>query len=150
MKQILSPADLPNQEVPSGPVQRYSSSPVADSVDEVPTAQSISETSDNVGHLDDIGKYQSGASDVGDGLINDVANDDEFQNDGAVTNVQSESPVQTGSILQPTVGRPKRDRKPNVKYSAEEYELAQVSASGKLLLSGLNVKEERLKNRGRC
>ena len=100
--------------------------------------------------MDDVGKYQSGANDVGDGVIDEVANNDEFQNDDAVTNVQSEPPVQTGSVLQPTAGRPRRDRKPNVKYSAEEYELAQVSASGKLLLSGLYVKEGRPENRGRC
>ena len=150
VKQILSPADLPNQDVPSDPVQRHSSSPVADSVDEVPTAQAVSETSDNVGHLDDIGKFQSGASDEGDGTIDDVAND-ESQNNDAVANVQTESPVQAGSILQPTVGRPKRDRRPNSKYSAEEYDLAKVSASAKgLLLSGLYVKEGRRKDRGRC
>ena len=80
-----------------------------------------------------------------------MANDDGFQNNDAVTNVQSESPVQTGSILQPTAGRPKRDRRPNVKYSADEYDLATVSASrAGLTLSGLYVKPGRLKDRGRC
>ena len=51
----------------------------------------------------------------------------------------------------PSVERPKRDRRPNVRYSAEEYDLATVSASRQgLILSGLHVKQTRLKNRGRC
>ena len=49
------------------------------------------------------------------------------------------------------VGRPKRDRRPNVRYSAEEYDLASVSASKRrLVLSGVYVKQGRLKDRGRC
>ena len=66
------------------------------------------------------------------------------------TNERSESPIQTGSMLQPAVGRPQRDRKQNVRYSAEEYDLAKLSAFGKgLLLSGLYVKQVRPKDRGR-
>ena len=49
----------------------------------------------------------------------------------------------------PSVGRPKRDRRPNVKYNSEEYDLPSVSASKKrLLLSGLCVKQGRPKTRG--
>ena len=60
------------------------------------------------------------------------------------------SPIQTGILLQLAVGRPQRDRKPNVRYSAEEYDLAKLSASKKgLLLSGLYVKQVRPKDRGR-
>ena len=158
VKQILSPPDLPEQDVPSVPVQdvpsvpvqRHGSSPVVDSADKSPIAQHIPENSDNVDRVVDIERYQSGsdsgACDEGDGII-DVANDDITKN----VQPQPQSPVSSGSILQPTVGRPKRDRKPNVKYSSEEYELASVSASKrKLVLSGMFVKQGRLKNRGRC
>ena len=131
VKQILSPPDLPSLDVPSGPVQRHCSSLVEDSVDEVPTAQSIPETSDKVGQLVDIGQDQSGANDMGDGTITDVVNDDRTQDNDITSNVQPQSPVPSGGMLQPTVGRPKRDRRPNVKYSAEEYDLAKLSASKK-------------------
>ena len=64
---------------------------------------------------------------------------------------QSQLPELSGSVLQPTVGRPQREKRPNVRYSAEEYDLATVSASrAGLILSGLYVKQGRLKNRGRC
>ena len=117
---------------------------MVDSADKSHIAQPIPEYSDNVDRVVDIERYQSGACDEGDGLIN-VANDD------IAKNVQPQSPNPSGSLLQPTAGRPKRDRKPNVKYSAEEYELASVSASNrKLVLSGVFVKRDRLKNRGRC
>ena len=151
VKQILSPPDLPNLDVPSAHMQRHGSSPVVDSVDEVPTAQSTPETSDNAGQLADIGHYQSGADDVVDGIITGVVNDDRTQDNDITSNVQPQSPVPSGSMLQPTVGRPKRDRRPNVKYSAEEYDLAKLSASKKgLLLSGLYVKQGRPKDSRRC
>ena len=51
----------------------------------------------------------------------------------------------------PSVGRPKRIRRPNVKYGSEEYDLSAVSANKKnLILSGLYVKRGRPMDRGRC
>ena len=71
-----------------------------------------------------------------------------MQNDEVRPDVQSPLPVPTSSEV-PTVGRPKRDRRPNVKYNSEEYDLPSVSASKKrLLLSGLCVKQGRPKTRG--
>ena len=94
----------------------------------------------------DIERNQSGPCDEGDGIIN-VTNDDIAK----TVQPEPQSPVPSGSMMQPTVGRPKRDRKPNVKYSAEEYDLDSVSASKRrLLLSGLYVKQGRPKDRGRC
>ena len=62
-----------------------------------------------------------------------------------------QSNVPTDNMPVSPVGRPKRDRRPNVKYSADEYDLATVSASrAGLTLSGLYVKPGRLKDRGRC
>ena len=153
VRQILSPPDLPNLDVPSAHVQRHSPSPVVDGVDKVPTAQSTTETSDNVGHLVDMEQDQWGANDVGDGIIDDVGNDDRSQDNDKDEQMQAHSqlPELSGSVSQPTVGRPKREKRPNVRYSAEEYDLAAVSAStAGLVLSGLYVQRGRLKNRGRC
>ena len=91
VKQILSPPDLPDQDVPSVPVQRHDSSPVVDSADKSPIAQPILENSDNVDRLVDIERYQSGACDEGDGITN-VANDD------IAKNVQPQSPVPSSSL----------------------------------------------------
>ena len=153
MRQILSPPDLPNLDVPSAHVQRHSPSPVVDGVDKVPTAQSTTEASDNVGHLVDMEQDQWGANDVGDGIIDDVGNDGRSQDNDKEGQMQplSQLPELSGSVSQPTVGRPKREKRPNVRYSAEEYDLATVSAStAGLVLSGLYVQRGRLKNRGRC
>ena len=147
VKQILSPPDLPNLDVPSAHMQRHSSSPVVDSVDEVPASQSSTETSDHVGHLVDVEQHQSGDNYANDGIVEYVGNDDE---EGQLQ-PQPQLPELSGSVLQPSVGRPRRDKRPNVRYSAEEYDLATVSASrAGLVLSGLHVKQTRLKNRGRC
>ena len=128
-------------------MQRHSSSPVVDSVDEVPTAQSSTETSDHVGHLVDVEQQQSGDNYANDGIVEYVGNDEE---EGQLQ-PQPQLPELSGSVLQPSVGRPRRDKRPNVRYSAEEYDLATVSAStAGLVLSGLYVQRGRLKNRGRC
>ena len=118
---------------------RQVASPVVDSVDEVLTTRS-SDTSDDtsslVGLQQSMSQYQS---DTGVEMIDDGAPDiDSVQNDEVGLDVQPLSPVPSGGEI---VGRPKRDRRPNVKYRSEEYELSSVSASKKgLLLSGLYVK----------
>ena len=149
VKQILSPPDLPDLDVPSGPVQGQVSSPVVDSVDEAPTTQ-LADMSDNTSSL---GGLQQGTSqyqsDTGIEMIDDGAPGvDSVQNDEVGLGVQPLSPVPSGGE---TVGRPKRDRRPNVRYRSDEYDLSSVSASKKcLLLSGLYVKQWRPRNRGRC
>ena len=149
MKQILSPADLPDLDLPSGPVQRQDSSPVVDSVDKVLTTQSA-DTSDNTSRL--VGMQQGTSqyqSNTGVEMINDGAPDiDSVQNDEMGQEVQPLSPVPSCGE---TVGRPQRNRRPNVKYRSDEYDLSSVSASKEcLLLSGLYVKQGRPRNRGRC
>ena len=43
-------------------------------------------------------------------------------------------PVNESSpAVQPTVGRPVRTRKPNVRYNAEEYDLSKVSGTKKVI-----------------
>ena len=75
---------------------------------------------------------------------------DSVQHDEVGPEMQPLSPVSSGSET-PTVGRSKRDRRPNVKYRPEEYDLSSVSAATKsLLLSGMYVKQCRPMDRGRC
>ena len=69
-------------------------------------------------------------------------------------NIQPPLPVSSaessGSEM-PSGGRPKRIRRPNVRYGSEEYDLSAVSANKKnLILSGLYVKRGRPMDRGRC
>ena len=145
MKQILSPPDLPDLGVPSSPV----SIPVVDNVDKGLTTQSA-DTSDITGSL--VGmqqgthQYQSG---TGVEMNDDGAPDvDSVQNDEMAQEVQPLSPVPSCGE---TVGRPQRDRRPNVRYRSDEYDLSSVSAAKEcLLLSGLYVKQGRPRNRGRC
>ena len=81
----------------------------------------------------------------GDGAhcIDNVLHDDEG------LNVQLPSPVSSGSDI-PSVDRPKRVRRPNVKYGSEEYDLSAVSAYKSLVLSGVYVKKGRPMDRKRC
>ena len=84
----------------------------------------------------------------------------EIREDGVLNGVQYEAvgsdeqpllPVQSGSEMMPTVGqRPKREKRPNVKYSSEEYDLSKVSAAKtQLMLSGLYMQQCRPRHRGR-
>ena len=129
-------------------MQRQVTSPMVDTVDKVLTTQSA-DTSDNtsslVGMQQGVSQYQSDRGvDMNDTGAPDI---DSVQNDEVDLDVQPLSPVTSGGE---TVGRPKRDRRPNVKYRSEEYDLSSVSASKKgLLLSGLYVKQWRPRNRGR-
>ena len=62
-----------------------------------------------------------------------------------------QSNVPTDNMPVSPVGRPKRDRRPNVKYSADEYKLAGLSASKPgLLLSGLYVRQGRSMDKRQC
>ena len=145
VKQILSPPDLPDLGVPSSPV----SIPVVDNVDKGLTTQSA-DRSDNTGSL--VGMQQSTSqyqSDTGVEMSGDGAPDiDSVQDEEMGQEVQPLLPVPSGGE---TVGRPQRDRRPNVRYRSDEYDLSSVSASNKcLLLSGLYVNQGRPSNRGRC
>ena len=58
-------------------------------------------------------------------------------------------PVPSGADL-PDVERPKRNRRPNVKYSSEDYDLSAISAVKKgLCLSRLYVNQCQPRSRGR-
>ena len=81
--------------------------------------------------------------------VDGEADIDSLQNDKVGPDMQPMSPVSLGSGT-PTVGRPKRDRRPNVKYRPEEYNLSSVSASKCMLLSCLYVKQYKPMDGGRC
>ena len=156
VKKILSSPDMPDQELPDvapNTSHRTTSDPVmrADE-DDISTAMANEDTSDNTSGLGgmqqdtaqwkaDTGGEMSGYGAHG---IDNVLHDDEG------LNVQLPSPVSSGSDI-PSVDRPKRVRRPNVKYGSEEYDLSAVSANKKnLILSGLYVKRGRPMDRGRC
>ena len=148
VKQILSPPDLPDLDVPSSPVQRQVSIPVVDNVEGLATqsADTSDNTSSLVGMQQGTSQYQSN---TGVETSDDGAPDiDSVQDDEMGQEVQPMSPVPSCGE---TVGRPQRDRRPNVRYRSDEYDLSSVSASKKcLLLSDLYVKQGRPRNRGRC
>ena len=120
--------------------------------DDVPMAVVNTDTSDNtsslVGMSQGVGQFHldTGAERIDPGA-HDIASG---QNDEVRPVVQSPLPVPTSSEV-PVVGRPQRDRRPNVRYNTDEYDLSEVSATRKgLLLSGVYVKQGRPKDRGRC
>lgn len=149
VRKILSPSDQLNQDernaLPS-PMQSNDTGPAVGGVlDVVLTAGVGTEASDNTSYL--VGMQQCTDNQMetsGEGFDDKVTHDDSAQHGGV------ESSVPIDNVLVPTARRPKRDKRPNVKYSAEEHDLATVSASkGRLLLSGLYVKQGRLTDR-RC
>ena len=147
VKKILSPPDVPDQEIPDNlllPVQRNISGPVDRAAgDDIPMAVGNADTLDM---QEATGQYQTNP---GSEMVDDGAPTDNVQNDEVGVNVQPLLPVPSSTEV-PAVGRPKRDRKPNVKYRSDEYDLSSVSASKRrLVLSGLHVKQSRLMERGR-
>ena len=147
VKKIVSPRDLPELvDIPSSPVQVHgSSSGVTKLADKVSTCHE--DTSDDVSNLAGIEQPQSGTDDE---IFNEGENDDNPQASGTDTDGQVQLPVPSGNMMEPTVGRPMRNRRPNVRYNAEEFDLSGVSAYKKnLLISGLNVKQGRRKDRGK-
>ena len=150
VRKILSPPDLPDQDmqsVPSSPVQKNTSvSAVGAIVDEAPMAlvdaDILDDVSGSVGMQQGVGQYEA---EIREEMINDGVQDDVGGSD-----VQPLLPVQSGTKLLPAGGRPKRKQRPNVKYSSEEYDLSKVSASRtNLVLSGLYVQQCRHRHRGR-
>ena len=138
VKKILSPPDVPDQGIPDNlllPVQRNISGPVDRAAgDDIPMAVGNADTLDM---QEATGQYQTNP---GSEMVDDGAPTDNVQNDEVGVNVQPLLPVPSSTEV-PAVGRPKRDRKPNVKYGSDEYDLSSLSASKRrLVLSGLHVK----------
>ena len=111
VKQILSPPDLPEMvDIPCSPVQKHSPSSVVGTVaDEVSTTQCHDNTPRDVSNLAGTEQFQSGADDEVNG---EVADDDSSQANDMATDGQLHSPVPSGNMMQPAVGRPARDRRP--------------------------------------
>ena len=111
-------------------------------------ADILENASGSVGRQQGIGQYEA---QIKGEMINDgVHNDNGVQYDVGGSDVQPLLPVQSGTELLPAGGRPKREKRPNVKYSSEEYDLSKVSASRtNLVLSGLYVQQCRPRHRGR-
>ena len=149
VKKIVSTADLPDQDIPLNHVRENSSGPVGGAVeDEVPERVDGADTPENTGSP--VGMQQGTGwcqSETGSEMVDSGAHDTDS---GQYNNMQPLSPVPSASEL-PAVGRPQRNRRPNVRYNTDEYDLSAISATGKgLLLSGAYVKQGRPKDRGRC
>ena len=142
VKKIISPRDLPDQDVvPNPPVPI-----MIDAADEVPTAQvDLADRDDRLGE-------QSGVQQQGMGHYAAVQGDGEtFHEAQTDLTVNHDMPVpedrvdynQTSSPV-----RPQRTRKPNVRYSQEEYDLSNISAHIKQAgLSVMSVKQMSTKDR---
>ena len=114
MKKIISPQDLPDQNVmpvPSVPV-------MPGAAEEVPTVGVNIDDADGMGDEGGVQQQcmrQDETVAAGDGEVPD----DPFQPDRQSAEERVES--QTRSP-----GRPQRTRRPNVKYSQEEYDLSTI------------------------
>ena len=142
MKKIISPQDLPDQnvlQVPSVPV-------MLDDADEAPTAQvHLEDEDDGVGEQSEVQQQgmrhyeavQGGGEILHEEQSHLAGNHDMPVAENRVENNQTRSPV-----------RPQRSRKPNVRYSKEEYDLSTISAHIKQAgLSGMSVKQFSTKDR---
>ena len=149
VKKIVSTADLPDQDVPLNHVQENSSGPVGGAVeDTVPESVDGADTPENTNSLDGM-QQETGWSQSGTGseMVDSGAHDTDS---GQYNNMQPLSPVPSASEL-PAVRRPQRDKRPNVRYNTDEYDLSGVSVTRRgLLLSGVYVKQGRPKDRKRC
>ena len=156
VRKILSPPDMPDQtlpDIPLHPEQGAIPGPVVRTViDDVPTDVVDADTPGDTGGLVEV--QQGGGqcqSETGGEMVDDgVHGIDGVQHDERGWDVQQVLPEPSSREI-PSVGRPKRDRRPNVRYKSEEYDLSAVSATRNgLLLSGVHVKQGRPKDRKRC
>ena len=134
---MISPQDLPDQnvmQVPSVPA-------MLDADEEIPTAGVDIEDMDSVGdegcvQQQDIRQDETVAAAGGGGIPGDSAQPDMQAAEERIDR-ETRSPI-----------RPQRSRKPNVRYSQEEYDLSNISAHIKHAgLSGMSVKQFSTKDR---
>ena len=145
VKKIVSPPDLPcqgSQDIPIGSVGDGLglSVPSDGAVKVNEWEDGIQQDQDQAVH-DDAHVVLCGDEDVN--ILPRVSGQDQCEN------IPDEP-----AFVSPTINRPRRERKPNIKYSSEEYDLSAVSAMNrKVLLFGMNVihgteiKATRLKRR---
>ena len=140
VKKIISPQDLPDEVVVLDPPV-----PVGLGVaDKVPTAQVDIE--DTVGMDDEGVMEQQGMEQYETGTGGrDIPNEEQIQgNDHQDIRVAED---RVGSQMR-SPSRPQRARRPNVKYSQEEYDLSKISAHMKQAgISGISVKQFRRQDR---
>ena len=146
VKRILSPPDLQDSDKPLISVQRRHPSPVVGGVeDEVPAARMGTDTPDTASTQNDM--QQSMGQDhvkTGGEMVSDDVWYDEME-----PVVLPLSPGQSESNEALAVGRPRRARRPNVKYSTDECDLSAVSATHqkKRVLSGMMVSRRKKKQK---
>ena len=142
VKKIISPRDLPDQHM----MQDTRVPVMLGNNDEVPTAQVDIEDTEGMGdHPNDqsamqqqgMEQYETVVSDGGvPGVIPTHLGQQDMRTTQYREDIQTESP-----------GRPQRTRKPNVKYSQEEYDLSRISAHIKqATLSGMSARQVNMKD----
>ena len=113
--------------------------------DEVPAFRVGTDTPDTASILNDM-QQSMGQDHVETGceMISDDVRYDEME-----PGVLPLSPEQSDSNEALAVGRPRRARRPNVKYSTDEYDLSAVSATHqkKRVLSGMMVSRRKKKQK---
>ena len=96
-----------------------------------------------------MGRYQA---DTRQEIIDDAVHEDNsVQYVRVETAVQPPPKVPSDNGRLPTVQRPRRRKRQNIKYTDDEYDLSTVSATNqkKVILSGMLVKRGRMKSRKR-
>ena len=149
VRKILSPPDLPDRDVPLQTMPKDVVGQVRDVVeDEAPETVGNEDTPDDRSSLVDMQQsMRQGQQDSGIEMVGHEAHD--VVQDVEVSMGAPSAPVPSETDM-PAVERPKRNRRPNVKYSSEEYDLSAVSAVKKgLCLSGLYVKQCKPRTRGK-
>ena len=144
VKKIISPRDLPDQNV-----MQDTLAPVMFGADEdVPTAQVDMEDTEGMGddpgnqsgvQQQGMGQFEQGFGGGGLPGVEQTHLDDQqdMRTAGCRNDNETESP-----------GRPQRTRRPNVKYSQEEYDLSSVSACVKQAgISGISARQVKRKDR---
>ena len=140
VKKIISPRDLPDQNV----VQNPSVPDMLGAADKVPTAQvDLEDMDDGVGE-------QSGVQQQGMEHYEAVQGGGEIFHEEQSHLDNHEVPVAEDRVDNQTRSpvRPQRTRKPNVRYSQEEYDLSNISAHIRQAgISGMSVKQVNTKDR---
>ena len=143
MKKIISPRDLPDQNV----MQDTGAPVMLGAAEDVPMAQEPEEPEG----MGDDPVYQSGVQRQGMGQFETGING------GGVpeveqTHLDDQQDMRTAECRNDhqaeSPGRPQRTRRPNVKYSQEEYDLSGISAYNRQAgISGISARQVKRKDR---
>ena len=142
VRKIISPRDLPDQNM----MQDMRVPVMAGAHDEVPAARVDIEDTEGMGDhpVDQIDMQQQGMGQhetvfSGNGMPDVEQTHLDDQQDMRTAEYRNEAQTESP-------GRPQRTRRPNVKYSQEEYDLSEISASSRQAgISGISARQVKMK-----